>query len=317
MLDASVLGPGSLIGIVRFHEGGDVAGAMAALVRGGIEQVEVTIDTPGALAAVAAAADEGRTVGVGTIVDSEQVRAAADAGARFVVSPGLVPEVIETALGLGLEPMPGVFTATEILTAAAAGARVMKLFPASCGGPVLPECPARPFPHDRPHPDRRCPDRGSPGLPEGGCDGDRARKRSRRARRTAVGRRPGLDRSPGRPRDGGCARRRAVRAGERLMRISELETPVLTGDLDAIERNVFRMQAYCDDHGVALRPHIKTHKLPELARLQLEGGSGRDHLSEARRSGGDGRCRLRGHPALVPARRRRRRPSGSPRWRSA
>ena len=146
MLEANVLGPGSLIGIVRFHEGGDVPGAMAALVRGGIEQVEVTIDTPGALDAVAGAAGEGRTVGVGTIVDSEQVRAAAAAGARFVVSPGLVPEVIETALELGLEPMPGVFTATEILTATAAGARVMKLFPASCGGPSYLRALRGPFP---------------------------------------------------------------------------------------------------------------------------------------------------------------------------
>ena len=146
MLEANVLGPGSLIGIVRFHEGGDVPGAMAALVRGGIEQVEVTIDTPGALEAVAVAAGEGRTVGVGTIVDSEQVRAAAAAGARFVVSPGLVPEVIETALMLGLEPMPGVFTATEILTAAATGARVMKLFPASSGGPSYLRALRGPFP---------------------------------------------------------------------------------------------------------------------------------------------------------------------------
>jgi 2-dehydro-3-deoxyphosphogluconate aldolase / (4S)-4-hydroxy-2-oxoglutarate aldolase len=146
MLESTVLGPGSLIGIVRFHEGGDVPGAMAALVRGGIEQVEVTIDTPGALEAVAVAAGEGRTVGVGTIVDSEQVRAAAAAGARFVVSPGLVPEVIETAFALGLEPMPGVFTATEILTASAAGARVMKLFPASAGGPSYLRALRGPFP---------------------------------------------------------------------------------------------------------------------------------------------------------------------------
>jgi 2-dehydro-3-deoxyphosphogluconate aldolase / (4S)-4-hydroxy-2-oxoglutarate aldolase len=146
MLESTVLGPGSLIGIVRFHEGGDVPGAMAALVRGGIEQVEVTIDTPGALEAVAVAAGEGRTVGVGTIVDSEQVRAAAAAGARFVVSPGLVPEVIETAFTLGLEPMPGVFTATEILAAAATGARVMKLFPASSGGPSYLRALRGPFP---------------------------------------------------------------------------------------------------------------------------------------------------------------------------
>jgi len=146
MHEATLLGPGSLIGIVRFHDGGDVAGTMAALVRGGIEQVEVTIDTPGALDAVADAAAEGRTVGVGTIIDSEQVRAAAAAGARFVVSPGLVPEVIETALTLGLEPMPGVFTATEILAASAAGARVMKLFPASSGGPSYLRALRGPFP---------------------------------------------------------------------------------------------------------------------------------------------------------------------------
>src|SRR5437764_13633705 len=33
------------------------------------------------------------------------------------------------------------------------------------------------------------------------------------------------------------------------------------------------MQAYCDEHGIALRPHIKTHKLPELARMQVEAGA--------------------------------------------
>ena len=135
-----------LLGIVRFHDGGDVSGAVDSLVRGGIELVEVTIDTPGALAAVERAAGDGRAVGVGTVVSAEQVRASAAAGARFVVSPGLVPEVIETALTLGLEPMPGVFTATEILTAAATGARVMKLFPASCGGPSYLSALRGPFP---------------------------------------------------------------------------------------------------------------------------------------------------------------------------
>ena len=57
------------------------------------------------------------------------------------------------------------------------------------------------------------------------------------------------------------------------MDLSELETPVLTADLDAVERNIAGMQAYCDKHGLALRPHIKTHKLPELARLQLDAGA--------------------------------------------
>jgi 2-dehydro-3-deoxyphosphogluconate aldolase/(4S)-4-hydroxy-2-oxoglutarate aldolase len=135
-----------LLGIVRFHHGGDVSGAIDALVRGGIELVEVTIDTPGALAAVERAAGEGRTMGVGTVVSAEQVRACAEAGARFVVSPGLVAEVVQTALELGLEPVPGVFTATELLAAAAAGAQLMKLFPASCGGPSYLRALRGPFP---------------------------------------------------------------------------------------------------------------------------------------------------------------------------
>jgi 2-dehydro-3-deoxyphosphogluconate aldolase/(4S)-4-hydroxy-2-oxoglutarate aldolase len=144
--EATVLGSSPLVGIVRFHEGGDVSGAVDALIRGGVELVEVTIDTPGALAAVERAAGNGHTVGVGTVVSAEQVEACAAGGARFVVSPGLIPEVIDAAQGLGLEPLPGVFTATEVLAAAAAGARMMKLFPASCGGPSYLRALRGPFP---------------------------------------------------------------------------------------------------------------------------------------------------------------------------
>jgi 2-dehydro-3-deoxyphosphogluconate aldolase/(4S)-4-hydroxy-2-oxoglutarate aldolase len=144
--EATVLGSSPLVGIVRFHEGGDVSGAVDALIRGGVELVEVTIDTPGALAAVERAAGNGHTIGVGTVVAAEQVEACAAAGARFVVSPGLIPEVIDAAQGLGLEPLPGVFTATEVLAASAAGARMMKLFPASCGGPSYLRALRGPFP---------------------------------------------------------------------------------------------------------------------------------------------------------------------------
>ena len=57
------------------------------------------------------------------------------------------------------------------------------------------------------------------------------------------------------------------------MQIDELDTPTLTADLDAVERNIVRLQRYCDEHRIALRPHIKTHKLPELARMQVEAGA--------------------------------------------
>ena len=142
----TVLGSTPLLAIVRFPDGGDVIGAIEALVEGGVERLEVTADTPGAFAAVEHAARSGRTVGVGTVLSSDQVRAAAAAGARFVVSPGLVHEVIDTAWELGLEPVPGVFTATEILAATAAGAHVLKLFPASCGGPSYLRALRGPFP---------------------------------------------------------------------------------------------------------------------------------------------------------------------------
>jgi D-serine deaminase-like pyridoxal phosphate-dependent protein len=57
------------------------------------------------------------------------------------------------------------------------------------------------------------------------------------------------------------------------MTLEELETPFATVDLDVVERNIDAMQRYCDAHGLALRPHVKTHKLPEVAALQLRAGA--------------------------------------------
>ena len=57
------------------------------------------------------------------------------------------------------------------------------------------------------------------------------------------------------------------------MRLDSLETPVATVDLDAVERNLARMQSYCDAHGLAFRPHIKTHKLPWIAHRQVAAGA--------------------------------------------
>ena len=53
----------------------------------------------------------------------------------------------------------------------------------------------------------------------------------------------------------------------------ELDTPALYVDLDALERNISRMQERCRGWGVALRPHVKTHKIPEIAQMQLDAGA--------------------------------------------
>ncbi len=57
------------------------------------------------------------------------------------------------------------------------------------------------------------------------------------------------------------------------MDLTSLDTPVATVDLDAVERNIARMQGYCDEHGLAFRPHIKTHKLPAIAHMQVRAGA--------------------------------------------
>lgn len=53
----------------------------------------------------------------------------------------------------------------------------------------------------------------------------------------------------------------------------DLDTPALYVDLDALERNIAMMQAQCREWGVDLRPHTKTHKIPEIAQMQLDAGA--------------------------------------------
>ncbi len=57
------------------------------------------------------------------------------------------------------------------------------------------------------------------------------------------------------------------------MHIDELETPVPVVDLDRMEANITRLQAYLDEHKISNRPHIKTHKIPAIAKLQMDAGA--------------------------------------------
>lgn len=58
-----------------------------------------------------------------------------------------------------------------------------------------------------------------------------------------------------------------------LTMIADIETPAVVIDIEIVERNLQRWQDYCDQHGIANRPHIKTHKLLELAQRQVELGA--------------------------------------------
>ena len=61
---------------------------------------------------------------------------------------------------------------------------------------------------------------------------------------------------------------------EKLMNIQDLDTPAVLIDADILDRNLRRMASYCSAHHITLRPHTKTHKMPEIARLQMQYGAG-------------------------------------------
>lgn len=128
--------PHRILAIVRYRAATDLDAVLDAARAGGVELLEVTADTPGALAAVDRQAARGRPIGLGTILLPAQVEEASRAGAAFVVSPGVIPEVLAAAREHGLPTLAGALTPTEILAAVRLGADAVKLFPAALGGPA-------------------------------------------------------------------------------------------------------------------------------------------------------------------------------------
>lgn len=127
--------PGVLAIIRGAYEPGELREVAAALRDGGVEAVELALNSPGALAGIAAlAALDGLTVGAGTVLTPEQARAAVDAGASFLVMPHVDPDLLDWAAAEGLPSFPGALTPTEVLTAWRAGAAAVKLFPGALDG---------------------------------------------------------------------------------------------------------------------------------------------------------------------------------------
>lgn len=138
-----------VIAIMRAQSSDQLSVAADAIRAGGVRVIEVTMTTPGALDVVAAATHRhGDDVlfGVGTVLDTETARAAILAGAGFIVAPTLSLPVVALCNRYSIPVMPGVFTPTEALTAWEAGADMVKLFPASIGGPPLVKAIRAPLP---------------------------------------------------------------------------------------------------------------------------------------------------------------------------
>lgn len=138
MSEQDVLGLVCAIGVVPVIVAEDadlVRGLAAALKRGGLPIAEVTFRTPASLAALRLlAADGDLLVGAGTVTRPDQVDLARDAGARFVVLPGFSARVVDRCRELGMPVVPGISTATDVISALDRDCELLKFFPAEASG---------------------------------------------------------------------------------------------------------------------------------------------------------------------------------------
>lgn len=138
-----VFGEDRLVAVIRVGRADIAALAARALAEARVRLIEITLTVPDAFELIERLsgdedlAAQGAVIGAGTVLNGRQAEDALLAGARFLVSPILVPEMIEVARARDAMSMPGTMTPTEIVKAAELGADAIKIFPIqSLGGPA-------------------------------------------------------------------------------------------------------------------------------------------------------------------------------------
>jgi len=141
-----------VIPVVVVDDVDDAVPLAEALVRGGLPAIEVTLRTDAALTAIEriAAEVDGAVVGAGTVTTNAQIADALSAGARFLVSPGATPSLLDGLQASGLPFLPGTATASDMVALIERGITHAKLFPAEVvGGVSALKAFAGPFPQLR------------------------------------------------------------------------------------------------------------------------------------------------------------------------
>jgi len=126
-----------LIAILRGLKPEEAEGVVGVLIEHGMTAIEIPLNSPDPFRSIEIAvklAPREVLVGAGTVLTTQAVERLHDIGGRLMVSPNVDPEVIVRAGERGMVTLPGVFTATEALLAAKAGASGLKFFPASVLG---------------------------------------------------------------------------------------------------------------------------------------------------------------------------------------
>lgn len=147
-----ILIPARIVPVLTIDRAEDGVPLARALVAGGVNVLEVTFRTEAAAAAAKAIIAEvpEAIVGIGTVLNAADLSRAQALGARFAVSPGATPELLDAAAASDLPLLPGVATASELMQAQARGFNLLKFFPAEqSGGIAMLRALAGPFPTAR------------------------------------------------------------------------------------------------------------------------------------------------------------------------
>lgn len=138
----------AVVPVVVLNDADDAVPLADALIKGGRPSAEVTIRTDAAEESIRRICESfpDMLVGAGTVLTTKQVERAYKAGAKFIVSPGFDPEIIDYCISIGLPVLPGCITPSEIAQAVKRGLKVVKFFPAEqSGGVAMIKAMAAPY----------------------------------------------------------------------------------------------------------------------------------------------------------------------------
>jgi 2-dehydro-3-deoxyphosphogluconate aldolase/(4S)-4-hydroxy-2-oxoglutarate aldolase len=122
-----------IVAIIRGANPADVLKIAEALQQGDVNILEVTLNSPGAFNVIKELTHQMQNmlIGAGTVLNAGDAKASIEAGAKFIISPNLNVETIETTKRLGIVSIPGAYTATEVVNAFNNGGDIIKIFPAT------------------------------------------------------------------------------------------------------------------------------------------------------------------------------------------
>lgn len=149
---ADILRAGPIVTVITLERVEDAVPLARALVAGGLRLLEITLRTPAAVESAEAIIRDvpEAIVGIGTVLTPKDLERAQSLGARYALSPGATPDLLDAASRSEMPFIPGIATASELMAALAHGFATVKFFPAvAAGGVPALKALAGPFPQAR------------------------------------------------------------------------------------------------------------------------------------------------------------------------